>query len=155
MASQNTTLFAAQIGTADFATDQKIPTSVDAGGRAIIIADTYTPTSTMAAGTVLGICKLPAGSKVVSVEFIVPASMVTSSAKIGIGTIDANGVITVTDDDRYGTALDLSAVGRFQAVKIAADADYVNSTEVALVMTITTGTLAALPFAYIVTYVSA
>lgn len=159
MASQNTTLFNAQIGTADYVTtdgsQQKYPSSTEGGGKVVVIADTYTPTSTMAATTVLGICKLPAGSKVISVEFIVPASMVTSSAKIGIGTISGTGTITVTDDDRYGTALDLSAVGRYQAVKIAADADYVNTTEVALTMTIVTGTLAANPFAFIVTYIAA
>ena len=84
MASQNSTLFASQLNAAQGHVDyvagttsvnaQAVADSTESGGRVVIIADTYTPTSTMAASTVLGICKIPSGAKVVSVEFIVPAS---------------------------------------------------------------------------------
>lgn len=157
MASQNTTLFAAQIGSADFASGQALPTSLDAGGRTVTLCDTFTTTSALtAASHVLVLAKLPAGAKVVSLELIVPASVGTSSAKIGYGTIDRAGVVTVVDDDRWGTGKDLSSAGRVQFVTIAADADYVTTTEVAVVLSpVTTNFATAIAFAFVITYVTA
>ena len=157
MASQNTTLFAAQIGSADYASGQALPTSLDAGGRTITICDTFTTTSALTAGSqTLTLCKLPAGAKVVSLELIVPASVGTSSAKIGYGTIAADGTVTVVDDDRWGSGKDLSSAGRVQFVSVAADADYVTTTEVAVVLSpVTTNFATAIAFAFIIKYVTA
>lgn len=157
MASQNTTLFAAQIGSADFATGQALPTSLDAGGRVNVVADTYATTSAVTAGSqTITLCKLPAGAKVVSLELLVPASVGTSSAKIGYGTIDASGTVTIVDDDRWGSAVNLSTAGRKQFVTVAADADYVTTTEVAVVLSpVTTDFATAITFAYIITYITA
>lgn len=157
MASQNTTLFAAQIGTADYATGQALPTSLDAGGKAKILCDTFTTTSAVTAGSqTITLCKLPAGAKVTSLELIVPASVGTSSAKIGYGTIAADGTVTVVDDDRWGSGKDLSSAGRVQFVTVAADADYVTTTEVAVVLSpVTTNFATAIAFAFVITYVTA
>ncbi len=156
MASQNTTLFAAQIFSADFATDQKYPTSLDGGGRANVVCDSFTTTSAVTAGSqTITLCKLPPGAKVVSLELIVPASVGTSSAKIGYGTIDAAGTVTVVDDDRWGTGKDLSSAGRIQFVTVAADADYVTTTEVAVVLSPVTANFAtAILFAWVITYIT-
>ena len=157
MASQNSTLFAAQIFSADYSTDQKYPTSLDAGGRVNIIADTFTTTSAVTAGSqTITLCKLPPGAKVTSLELVVPASVGTSSAKIGYGTIDAAGTVTVVDDDRWGSGKDLSSAGRVQFVTVAADADYATTTEVAVVLSpVTTNFATAIAFAFIITYITA
>jgi hypothetical protein len=157
MASQNTTLFAAQIGSADYASGQALPTALDAGGRTTTICDTFTTTSAVTANSqTITLCKLPAGAKVVSLELIVPASVGTSSAKIGYGTIAADGTVTVVDDDRWGSGKDLSSAGRVQFVSVAADADYVTTTEVAVVLSpVTTNFATAIAFLWIITYVTA
>lgn len=157
MASQNTTLFAAQIFSADYATGQALPGSLDAGARTVTIADTYATTSAVtAASQTITLCKLPAGVKVVSLELIVPASVGTSSAKVGYGTIASDGTVTVVDDDRWGTGIDLSSAGRVQFLKIAADADYVTTSEVAVVLSpVTTNFATAITFAFVITYIIA
>lgn len=153
MASQNSTLFAAQITPS---TSGQVAVT-DAGGRTVTISDTYLTTSAVTAGSqTITLCKLPAGAKVTSAVLVVPASVGTSSAKLGIGTIDAAGTVTVTDDDRYGSGKDLSSAGRVEFVTVAADADYVTTTEVAVVLSpVTTNFATAITFAFIITYVSA
>ncbi len=161
MASQNTTLFAAQIGAADYVTtdgsQQKYPGAIDAGGKTVTIAESFTSTSAVTAGSqVIVLCKLPKGVKVVSAELIVPASVGTSSAKLGYGTISASGTVTVVDDDRWGAAVDLSSAARKQFVLVAADADYVTTSEVAVVLSpVTTNFATAIAFTFILTYVTA
>lgn len=157
MASQNTTLFAAQIKSADFATDQALPTSLDAGGKTYTICDTFTTTSAVTAGSqTITLCKLPAGAKVTSFEFIVPASVGTSSAKVGYGTIASDGTVTVVDDDRWGSGANLSSAGRVQVLTVAADADYVTTSEVAVVLSpVTTNFATAITFAFIIRYITA
>lgn len=91
------------------------------------------------AGDYLILGKLPAGARVTSAEVIVPASFVTSSAKIGYGTVGNAGTFTAVDDDRWGSAVDLSSVGRKQFLTVAADADYVTTAEVAVALTFVTG----------------
>jgi len=162
MASQNTTLFAAQIFAADYVVGtssvhaQSLPTSTESGGRVCVIADTFTTTSALTAGShTLTLCKLPAGAKVVSLELCVPASVGTSSAKIGYGTIDSAGTVTVVDDDRWGSGKDLSSAGRVQFITVAANADYVTTSEVAVVLSpVTTNFATAIEFAFIITYVT-
>ena len=153
MASQNTTLFAAQI--APGLNGQSDP--LDAGARTITICDSFTTTSAVTAGSqTITLCKLPKGAKVCSLELIVPASVGTSSAKIGYGTIDAAGTVTVVDDDRWGAAVDLSAAARKQFVLAAADADYVTTSEVAVVLSpVTTNFATAILFTWIICYTTA
>lgn len=161
MASQNSTLFASQLtnpqGHVDYASGQSIADSTEAGGRPVIVADTYLTTSAVTAGSqTITLCKLPAGAKVTSLELIVPASVGTSSAKIGYGTIGVTGTVTVVDDDRWGSGKDLSSAGRVQFVTVAADADYLTTTEVAVVLSpVTTNFATAITFAFIITYVTA
>lgn len=156
MASQNTTLFAAQIFAADYATGQALPTSTEAGGLCRVVADTFTTTSAVTAGSqTITLCKLPAGAKVVSLELCVPASVGTSSAKIGYGTINDAGTVTVVDDDRWGSAVNLSTAGRKQFVTVAADSDYVTTSEVAVVLSpVTTDFATAIAFSFIITYIT-
>ena len=161
MGSQNTTLFASQILTADYVVGtssvhaQSLPTSTEGGGLCRVLADTFTTTSAVTTAQTLTLCKLPAGAKVVSAELIVPASVGTSSAKLGYGTINDAGTVTVVDDDRWGSAIDLSAVGRKQFVIVAADSDFVTTTEVAVVLSpVTTSFATAIPFSFIITYVT-
>lgn len=150
MASQNTTLFASQItpSTSGFVD------ALDAGARTVTICDSFTTTSAVTAGSqTITLCKLPKGARVVSAEFIVPASVGTSAAKLGYGTIAADGTVTVVDDDRWGTGIDLSSAGRIQFLKVAADADYETTTEVAVVLSPTTTNFAtAITFTFIITY---
>jgi hypothetical protein len=150
MASQNTTLFAAQItpSTSGFVD------ALDSGARTITICDSFTTTSAVTAGSqTITLCKLPIGARVVSAELLVPASVGTSSAKLGYGTIAADGTVTVVDDDRWGSAVDLSAVGRKQFLITAADADYETTTEVAVVLSpVTTNFATAIPFTFIIQY---
>ena len=151
MASQNTTLFDNQVGFSTAAT----PTFTEAresGGKVRCISDSYLLTSTIAAAATLTLCKLPKGARVISLELIVPASFVTSSCKIGYGTISGT-TVTVVDDDRWATGLDLSAVGRKQGLVVTADADYVTTSEVAVVLTVVTGTMAALTLSWVILYV--
>jgi hypothetical protein len=76
-------------------------------------------------------------------EVFVPASFVTSSAKIGYGTVDSAGNITMVDDDRWGSGIDLSSVGRKQFLTVPADLAYVTTSEVVVLLTFTTGNPAA------------
>lgn len=151
MASQNSTLYAAQIaqGAATVA-------SIEAGGKVRCVSDTYLTTSAVTAGSqTITLCKLPVGAKVISAELIVPASVGTSSAKLGYGTFDAAGTVTVVDDDRWGSGKDLSSAGRVQFVSVAADADYVTTSDVAVVLSpVTTNFATAITFAYIINYVT-
>lgn len=91
------------------------------------------------AGDILFLARLPANARVTSMEVMVPASFVTSSAKIGYGTVDAAGTYTAGDDDRWGAAIDLSTVGRKQFLTVPADVNYRTTTEVVVALTFTTG----------------
>lgn len=157
MANQNSTLFAAQIGSADYASGQALPTSIDAGARLNCICDQYVTTSAVTAGSqTINLCKLPSGAKVVSLELIVPASVGTSSAKIGYGTIAADGTVTSVDDDRWGSGKDLSSAGRVQFVSASADAEYVTTSEVAVILApVTTNFATAITFQFIIQYITA
>lgn len=162
MASQNTTLFASQLspaqGGSDYASGQALPSSTEAGGRCVIIADTFTTTSAVTTSQTITLCKLPAGAKVVSLELLVPAGVGTSSAKVGYFPIQSDGTLTSTgaDDDRWGSAVDLSGVGRKQFVTVAADADFVTTSEVAVVLSpVTTSFATPIAFAFVITYVAA
>lgn len=131
--------------------------SQDVDAKERVLIDTFTSTSAVTAGSqtiTLGV--LPKGAKVNSVELIVPASVGTSSAKIGYGTIDSAGAVTVVDDDRWGSGKDLSSAGRVQFVTVAADADYITTTEVAVVLSpVTTNFATAIAFAFIIKYTTA
>jgi hypothetical protein len=155
MASQNTALFAAQNRLADYSADQELPTAVDGGGGVVRICNSHLTTSAVTAGSqTITLCKLPAGVKVTSIEIIVPASVGTSSAKIGYGTIAADGTVTVVDDDRWGSGKDLSSAGRVQFVTVAADAQYITTTEVAVVLSPVTDNFAtAITFTFIIDYI--
>ena len=120
------------------------------------VSDTYVTTSAVTAGSqTITLCKLPAGAKVISCELIVPASVGTSSAKIGYGTFNSAGTVTVVDDDRWGSGIDLSSAGRKQFLTVAADADYVTTTDVAVVLSpVTTNFATAITFAFIIQYVT-
>lgn len=98
-----------------------------------------TPVAGLTAGDNLYVCKLPQGARVLNLEALVPAGFVTSAAKVGYGTVAADGTVTVVDDDRWGTGIDLSAVGRKQFLITPADMDYVTTSEVAVVLNFTTG----------------
>ena len=151
MASQNSTMYAAQI-----ASGAPTVSSTEAGGRVRCVSDTYLTTSAVTAGSqTITLCKLPVGAKVISAELIVPASVGTSSAKLGYGTFDSSGTVTVVDDDRWGSGKDLSSAGRVQFVSVAADSDYVTTSDVAVVLSpVTTNFATAITFAFIIQYVT-
>lgn len=156
MASQSTTLFGYQVAGRTGSTAVLQAPSRDTGGKVRTLTDSFTTTSAVTAGSqtiTLGV--LPVGAKVVSAELLVPASVGTSSAKLGYFTIDSAGAITSTgDDDRWGSAVDLSAVGRKQFLITAADADYVTTSEVAVVLSpVTTNFATAITFTFIIQYV--
>lgn len=152
MASQNTTLFAAQI-TPD--TSGQVD-SLDSGGVVRAASDTFTTTSAVTAGSqTVTLCKLPKNAKVISAVLCVPAGVGTSSAKLGYGTIAADGTVTVVDDDRWGSAVDLSAIGRKEFISAAADMDFVTTSEVAVVLSpVTTNFATAILFSFTITYVT-
>jgi hypothetical protein len=122
MASQNTEVYDIQNGTpatypGDSGASSRIA-SKHVGGEDYVVNIAYTTTSAVTAGSqVINLFQLPVGAKVNSLEVIVPASVGTSSAKIGI----------TGDDDRYGSAKDLSSAGRVQFITAAADAEYVTT----------------------------
>lgn len=159
MASQNTTLYGYQVAGRTGSTSVLQAPSRDAGGKLRVLTDSYTTTSAVTAGSqtiTLGV--LPAGAKVLSVELLVPASVGTSSAKIGYFPIDSTGAITSTgaDDDRWGSAVSLATAGRKQFLTVAADSDYVTTSEVAVVLSpVTTDFATAITFTFIIQYVIA
>lgn len=107
---------------------------IDMGGRKRIAYAKYSTLAGIAAGDILNLFKLPKNARVTSMEMVVPASFVTSSAKIGI----------TGDDDRYGSAVDLSSAGRHQFLLAVADIDYKTVTEGVIVLaTFVTGDPAA------------
>jgi hypothetical protein len=112
------------------------PTEVS--GRKRTLYASYTTVGTEVAGDALVIGKLPKGARVTSAEVIVPASFVTSSSKIGYGTLSGS-TYTATDDDRWGSGVDLSSAARKQYLTVAADIDYLTTAEVAIALTFTTG----------------
>lgn len=160
MASQNTTLFASQLSDA-LSNSQSFLRPTDETGKVRCIVDTYTTTSAVTAGSQnIVLCRLPKGAKVISAEVIVPASVGTSSAKLGIGVIDSAGAVSMTatgaDDDRYGSAVNLSTAGRKQFITVAADADYVTTDQVAVVLSpVTTDFATAIAFGFVIQYVIA
>jgi len=161
MASQNTTLFASQIFSADYVVGtssvhaQSLPSSADAGGVVKVICDSFTTTSAVATTETLTLCKLPAGARVINFELLIDSAMGTTSSKIGIGTIDSAGTVTVTDDDRYGTGISWNSTGRVPVLTLQANADYITTTEVAVVVTpVTTSLTTAKTFQFIITYVT-
>lgn len=109
-------------------------------GRKRILYATYTTDASTGpvAGDYLIVGNLPAGARVTSAEVIVPASFVTSSAKLGYGTLSGT-TYTAVDDDRWGSGKDLSSAGRIQFVTVAADLDYRTTAQVAVALTWTTG----------------
>lgn len=160
MASQNTSLYDSQVSDLAKLTPSFLrPT--DETGKVRTIVDSFTTTSALTAGShTLTLCRLPAGAKVISAELIVPASVGTSSAKLGIGVIDSSGAVSLTatgaDDDRYGSAISLATAGRKQFVTVAADADYVTTQPVAVVLSpVTTDFATAIAFTFIIQYVIA
>ncbi len=126
MASVNSDQYADAV-----ATPTVIRKPTDHTGRVRVAFASYLTDASAApvAGDTLNLFKLPAGARVLSMVALVPAGFVTSSAKIGI----------TGDDDRYGSGLDLSAIGRKEFITVAADAMYVTTAEVAVFMTFTTG----------------
>ena len=143
MASQITTQHNLQSGIEVASTDPKIK-SRDAGARDYVISGTHTTDSALTAGShTLTLFKLPAGAKVNSLELIVPAGVGTSSAKIGISS----------DDDRYGSAVDLSSAGRKQFILTAANAEYVTTQEESVILApVTTNFATAIAFAWVCKY---
>lgn len=151
MASQTTTLFdntnnVSTSGIQNRATDD---------GKLRVITGTFTTTSALTAGShTLALCKLPKNAKVVSAELIVPASVGTSSAKLGVFSLTSAGAVsTVIDDDIYGSGKDLSSAGRVQFVTTAASASYLTTAEVAVVLSpVTTDFATAILFAFVIEY---
>lgn len=123
-------------------------------GKLRIITDSFTTTSALTAGShTLALCVLPPNAKVVSLELIVPSGVGTSSAKIGVFTISASGTLTAVDDDRYGSAVNLSTAGRKQFITVAADGDYLTLTEVAVVLSpVTVDFATAIAFSFVLMY---
>lgn len=148
MASQTTTLYDGQR-----ALGEPTNRSTD-DGKLRIITDTFTTTSALTAGShTLALCTLPANAKVVSVELLVPASVGTTSAKIGVFSMSANGTLTAVDDDRYGSAVNLSTAGRKQFITVAADGDYLTLTPVAVVLSpVTVDFATAIAFSFVIMY---
>jgi hypothetical protein len=125
MATQNTAVYDIQNGTpsvipgANTNTQSRVP-SVHHGGEDYVVNTQHTTTSAVTAGSQqINLFKLPRGAKVNSLEVIVPASVGTSSAKIGFSG----------DDDRYGSGKSLASAGRVQFITVAADADYITTQE--------------------------
>ncbi len=79
---------------------------------------------------------IPVNARVRSIVIIVPASFVTSSCTIGYPTT-TNQVASAA---KYTTALDLSSVGRKEAIITTAALDYLTLDPTDVTMTITTGT---------------
>jgi hypothetical protein len=159
MASQTTTLYNNQVSDL-VSSSQSFNRPTDESGKVRCIVDTYTTTSAVTTAQNITLCRLPKGAKVISAELIVPASVGTSDSKLGIGIIDSAGAVSMTatgaDDDRFGTGIDLSSAGRKQFVIAAADADYVTTQEVAVVLTpVTTSFADAKTFAFVIQYVIA
>lgn len=126
-------------------------------GRVRVIAGSHTTTSAVTANTdylVLG--KLPKGAKLISAEFIVPASVGTTAGNLGWYTISNDGTLTVGDADRYsGTAaVTLATTGRKQLIVSPGDANYKTTSEVAVVyMPTATNFATAITFDFILQYV--
>jgi len=124
-------------------------------GKLRVISDTFTTTSAVtAASQTIALCKLPKNAKVVSAELIVPASVGTSSAKLGVFNINSDGTVgSAIDDDRYGSGVNLSTAGRKQFITVAADADYLTTAEVAVVLSpVTTDFATAIEFGFVIMY---
>lgn len=160
MASQTSSLFTSQVSDR-LSSSQSYLRPTDETGKVRVIADTYLTTSAVTAGSqTITLCRIPKGAKVISAELIVPSGCGTSDSKLGIGIIDSAGAVSMTatgaDDDRFGTGISLSTAGRKQFVIAAADADYVTTQEVAVVLSpVTTDFADAKTFAFVIQYVIA
>lgn len=158
MATQNTTLFNNQIVdlTRNAVMDIR-PTDVD--GKIRVVVDRYTTTSEVTASSQhIVLCKLPKGAKLISAELLAGTSG-PAYANLGIGTINWDGSVTVTASSKYGEdiALDTADVTRFQlADNPETVVDYVTESDVALVLTPTSGNFAnAWSFSFIIMYITA
>lgn len=152
MASQFTTLATAQIVDGLSAST---PARSSDDGKLRVCADSFTTTSAVTAGSqTITLFKLPKGARVVSLEIIVPASVGTSSAKIGQFAIASDGTLgSAVDDDAYGSGKDLSSAGRVQFITTAADSDRTTTSEVAVVLSpVTTNFATAILFSWICLY---
>jgi hypothetical protein len=152
MASQVTTLFTAQ---AVDGISASTPARSTDDGRLRVIVDSFTTTSALTAGShTIALCKLPKGAKVVSAEIIVPASVGTSSAKLGTYAISSDGTLgSAIDDDAYGSGKDLSSAGRVQFITTAANSDRLTTQECALVLSpVTTDFATSILFSWIIQY---
>lgn len=154
MASQFTTLATAEIVDGISAAT---PARSSDHGKVRAIVDSYTTTSAVTAGSqTITLCKLPKGAKVFDVRLIVPASVGTSSAKIGLFAINSDGSLgSAIDDDRYGSAKDLSSAGEVRFLgTTSTDHDYTVTQEAALVLSpVTTNFATAITFTFIVQYI--
>lgn len=151
MATQNTTMYDNQSNVLASGIEQE---SRD-DGKARVIKGSFTTTSAVTAGSqYIALFRLPKGARVESLEIIVPASVGTSSAKIGTFTIGADGTtLTAEDDDAYGSGKDLSSAARVQFITTAADANRTTSAEVAVVLSpVTTNFATAILFSWICRY---
>lgn len=152
MATQNTTLYNSQ---SDVLTAGIVARSTD-DGKLRVIMDSYTTTSAVTATSqYIVLCRLPKGAKVISAQFIVPAGVGTTAGNLGYYTIGPTGTLTVGDVDRWGglIAQSLNAAGRFELLTTPADADYITTTEVAVVyMPMVANFATAITFTYIILY---
>jgi hypothetical protein len=150
MAQYNSTQFALVSATP--------PTSVrpdEVAGRVRTLYAKYTTDASAGLTTsdVLVIGKLPANARVISAEAFVPASFLSSSSKIGYGTLSGS-TYTAVDDDRWGTGIDLSSAGRKQYLTLVGDLDYRTTAEFAVALTIiTTTTGLGLVIEFVIQYV--
>lgn len=122
MASQTSPIYDIQVQGTSAAIGLENPVNA-MNGRLRQIVVIHTTTSALTAGTdTLTLCKLPANARVVSLELIVPASVGTSSAKIG----------NATNSTLYGSGVDLSTAGRKQFVLTAATIGSITSGQLTL-----------------------
>jgi hypothetical protein len=156
MATQNTTLYSNQRNNNSVYSGGNSATDVH--GKVRCISDSYLTTSALTQNShyiVLGI--LPAGAKLISAEFIVPAGVGTTAGNLGYYTIANDGTLTVGDVDRWSgaTAVTLATAGRKQLmVTGGTDSDYTTTSEVAVVyMPTATDFATAITFTYILQYV--
>jgi hypothetical protein len=120
---------------------------------------THTTTSAVVAGSeYIALCKLPRGARVVSAEFIVPASVGTTAGNLGVYTIGNDGTLTIVGTGNQisaaADAVTLATAGRKQLIAVQGRATYKTTTDVALVYAPTATNFAtAITFDYIIEYV--
>jgi len=101
-----------------------LPTEVSGKVRSLYAKYTTDASVGVTTSDAVVIGKLPKGARVISAEAFVPASFLTSSSKLGYGTLAADGTYTAVDDDRWGSGIDLSSIGRKQFLTVPADLAY-------------------------------